>query len=273
MGVYDSTEDFEYVCIDPSCDIQQQVIGFEDCLLLDKITDWIDSAPTVIESVRKLNNPQVCSVDSQLACNDEGAGTDRWDLQQAFITAGVDVPVMNLIESDQQDIPSLQYPQILKTRLACGTVASHHMAVVSTMEELQTFRQDHAEDAVCAQDFVPHGGIIYKVFAIGSEEVRVDIRPSLGDDAIGKKFDSQNMKEVVVKETPSTDSANINMEKVKDIAGRVDKKLGLGLFGLDIIIGSNDRKYYVVDVNYYPTFKGVNGLSELMRDLLLKKMN
>ncbi|EER01644.1 conserved hypothetical protein [Perkinsus marinus ATCC 50983] len=262
MGVYDSTDQCEFVCIDPTCDIPTQVAGFETTTILHKITDWAESNPEVIEAARELTNPTPCSVDSQLAC------TDRWDLQQAFIAAGVNVPRMYLIEPSANEMPRLNYPQILKTRVACGTVASHHMAVVSSAKELEEFRREHREDAVCAQDFIPHGGIIYKVFVIGGE-VRLDIRPSLGDDAVGKSFDSQNMKGIVVQQKPSVDPSGVDINKVKDIALKVDGKLGLGLFGLDLIVGSRDQKYYVVDVNYFPTFKGVDGLPKLIRQLLL----
>lgn len=36
------------------------------------------------------------------------SGTDRWDLQQAFIAAGVNVPRMYLIEPSANEIPRLK---------------------------------------------------------------------------------------------------------------------------------------------------------------------
>jgi glutathione synthase/RimK-type ligase-like ATP-grasp enzyme len=55
-------------------------------------------------------------------------------------------------------------------------------------------------------------------------------------------------------------------DEVKQMANTVGRVCGLSLFGLDII--ESDRGPYVVDVNYFPGYKGVPDVAPLIADAI-----
>jgi ribosomal protein S6--L-glutamate ligase len=55
-------------------------------------------------------------------------------------------------------------------------------------------------------------------------------------------------------------------EEVRKISQRVGEVCGLGLYGLDII--ESDRGPYVVDVNYFPGYKGVPNAAGMIADYI-----
>jgi ribosomal protein S6--L-glutamate ligase len=55
-------------------------------------------------------------------------------------------------------------------------------------------------------------------------------------------------------------------EEVRDLALRCGRACGLGLYGLDII--ESPRGPFVVDVNYFPGYKGVPGAGPLIADYI-----
>jgi ribosomal protein S6--L-glutamate ligase len=55
-------------------------------------------------------------------------------------------------------------------------------------------------------------------------------------------------------------------DEVREIALRCGKACGLGLYGLDII--ESERGPYVVDVNYFPGYKGVPNAAPLIADYI-----
>jgi ribosomal protein S6--L-glutamate ligase len=55
-------------------------------------------------------------------------------------------------------------------------------------------------------------------------------------------------------------------DEVRRISQRVGEVCGLGLYGLDII--ESDRGPYVVDVNYFPGYKGVPNAAGMIADYI-----
>ena len=56
--------------------------------------------------------------------------------------------------------------------------------------------------------------------------------------------------------------------EVKEIALRCGKVFDLGLYGLDVIIGANGP--YVIDVNYFPSYKGIPNVAALLANHILE---
>ena len=51
----------------------------------------------------------------------------------------------------------------------------------------------------------------------------------------------------------------------------VGKKLGLRLFGFDLLVCSRTNKMYIVDVNYFPSYSGVEGFNKML-SLFIRKV-
>ena len=49
------------------------------------------------------------------------------------------------------------------------------------------------------------------------------------------------------------------------------QKLGLRLFGFDLLVCARTDKMYIVDVNYFPSYSGVEGFNKML-SLLIRKV-
>jgi hypothetical protein len=220
-------------------------------------------------------------------------------------------------EHIEQQLAHLEFPVILKRRLACGTKASHEMVIVHDMSGIHAAlsevfsvpsnevevdktstredvleggvhhggvkvrtarspcagqplcRQFNADDVV-AQEFIPdHGGIVFKVYAVG-DRVEVNPRSSITDSYYPRRpastmaqslqpryyrFDSQNITKAHVRTTesacPPTPPANLTSCIVRALSAELD----LTLLGIDLVFDVQRAIYAVVDVNYFPGYK------------------
>jgi inositol-1,3,4-trisphosphate 5/6-kinase/inositol-tetrakisphosphate 1-kinase len=47
--------------------------------------------------------------------------------------------------------------------------------------------------------------------------------------------------------------AILNIDVLKDMTHLLQERLGLTFFGFDVLLESNTNRYYIVDVNYFPS--------------------
>jgi ribosomal protein S6--L-glutamate ligase len=100
-------------------------------------------------------------------------------------------------------------------------------------------------EPVIVQDFVPGPGEDLKVYVVGDHVAAVRKPFSAGSFAVAGR--------------PCRVSA-----EVRALALRVGRAFGLGLFGLDVIEGADGP--VVVDLNYFPGYKGVPDVAPLVAD-------
>lgn len=199
----------------------------------------------------------------------------------------------------------LKFPIILKRRLACGTKASHEMVIAYDMVgalaacknvfgavdmdvDSRLYEDDldshNLSSDVIAQEFVPnHGGVIFKVYAIGKNIV-VRARSSVKHSVNGPEggyyyFDSQRLNRVdhfafdnVTGCSKATEAIMPSRPLVEDIVERLRDELGLSLIGIDVIYDIASRKYSVVDINYFPGYKGVSKAYEWVLDHICQRV-
>ena len=122
--------------------------------------------------------------------------------------------------------------------------------IVFTPKDLEKVIQQEA--TVFVQDYVESNSEDLKVYVIG-EEVFATRKPFSSDS-----FTKAGQLSPVSKE-------------VRDIALRCGKVFGLGLYGLDIIESSCGP--VVVDVNYFPGYKGIPTAASLLADYIEKYAN
>ncbi|CDF32853.1 unnamed protein product [Chondrus crispus] len=195
---------------------------------------------------------------------------------------------------------NLNFPIILKRRLACGSQASHEMVIADDIESAisaihDVFRPgpvgvengkpvgnrflkglarpaNHFGFDVIAQEFIAdHGGILFKIYAVGKRLV-VQPRPGVVRNLKGPSgsyyyFDSQQLGRVTGLGRHEFDAntgrcigtkAIMPSEKLAgEIVAALSKELGLSLIGVDLVYDVGQKKYYVVDINYFPGYKGI----------------
>uniref|UniRef100_A0A7N2N5Y1 Inositol-tetrakisphosphate 1-kinase n=1 Tax=Quercus lobata TaxID=97700 RepID=A0A7N2N5Y1_QUELO len=186
------------------------------------------------------------------------------DLNLSDSYGKVGVPRQLVIKKDASSIPDavtksgLILPLVAKPLIADGSAKSHELSLAFDQKSLQKL-----EPPLVLQEFVNHGGVLFKVYIVG-ETIKVVRRFSLPDDVCKREL-SKNAGVYHVPRVScaaaSADDANLDPRVaelpprplLEKLAKELRHRLGLRLFNLDIIRehGSRDR-FYVIDINYFP---------------------
>ena len=208
----------------------------------------------------------------------------------------VKVPKMYFINSKDEDlsrVDSKSFPLVCKTVAACGKSETHHMAIVFNQDQFEKVVRGENTDSkfnvatpLVAQQFINHDSTLYKVYVIG-ERVFYQIKPSLKNFDLEAEqsiisFDSQKPFESAVSDSTITESklqevdySKLNQEgfdkMFKQVSDQLRKALNVSLFGFDLVRDTNSKAYHVVDVNYFPSYKGVS--REILFDYLIEHLS
>ncbi|KAI3902987.1 hypothetical protein MKW92_024214 [Papaver armeniacum] len=179
----------------------------------------------------------------------------------------------------------LKFPVIAKPLVADGSALSHKMSLVYNRDGL-----DKLDTPVVLQEFVNHGGVIFKVYVVG-DYVKCVKRKSLPDiseeELVGKDLEeSCVMFSQISNKTSQEGSGGMRIEDavlppdslVTDIARGLGHAMGLHLFNFDVIrdfrIGNH---YVVIDINYFPGYEKMpcyeSVLTDFFCDLSQRKQN
>ncbi|MGH2499309.1 MAG: ATP-grasp domain-containing protein, partial [Candidatus Limnocylindria bacterium] len=171
------------------------------------------------------------------------ATQDKLVASRRLRAAGVPVP-RSWATGDPEVLRSLVEigPLILKPHRGHRGVG---VRVVRDARELSALPR--ADGVVLAQDYVPGPGEDLKVYVIGNEVF-----------AVRKPFSPTSFA------VPGR-RCEVDPE-VRDIALACGRALGLGLYGLDVI--ESPQGPVVVDVNYFPGYKGLEGVAPLVADYI-----
>ncbi|XVE70270.1 hypothetical protein DITRI_Ditri10aG0059000 [Diplodiscus trichospermus] len=161
-----------------------------------------------------------------------------------------------------------------KPLVADGSAKSHELSLAYDQYSLQKL-----ESPLVLQEFVNHGGVLFKVYVVG-EAIKVVRRFSLPN--VTKRELSEN---VGVFQFPrvscaaaSADDADLDPSVaelpprplLERLAKGLRRRLGLRLFNLDIIREHGIRDhFYVIDINYFPGYGKMPGYEYIFTDFLL----
>lgn len=195
----------------------------------------------------------------------------------------VSIPEQVVVEdskllSDLSAFEDLKFPVIAKPLLANASSGSHKMSLVFNNNGLKEL-----EAPVILQQFVNHGGVIFKVYVAG-KYVKCVLRNSLPDISDEKlKINSENLMPF------SQISNNLCPAGGKNIIGEVDmpamsfveqvgqglrQALNLNLFNFDLIRDSEDKDgYFIIDINYFPGYEKLPSyeyfLTDFFKDMMI----
>ena len=122
--------------------------------------------------------------------------------------------------------------------------------IVRTVSELEAIPEP--ETPVIIQEYIPGTGEDLKVYVVGENVF-----------AVRKTFSSSSFTEFG---RPCPVSP-----EVREMAQRVGRALGLGLYGLDVI--ESPKGPVVVDVNYFPGYKGVPDIAPVIAQYIEEYAN
>ncbi|XP_058218286.1 inositol-tetrakisphosphate 1-kinase 3-like isoform X2 [Rhododendron vialii] len=200
------------------------------------------------------------------------------NLSDAYGTVGV--PRQLVIKKDPASIPDavnkagLRLPLVAKPLVVDGSAKSHELSLAYDQYSLRIL-----EPPLVLQEFVNHGGVLFKVYVVG-EAIKVVRRFSLPD--VSKRELSTNAGVFrfprVSCAAASADDADLDpgigelppRPLLERLAKELRRRLGLRLFNLDIIRehGTRDR-FYVIDINYFPGYGKMPEYEHIFTDFLL----
>ncbi|OIT28116.1 PREDICTED: inositol-tetrakisphosphate 1-kinase 1-like [Nicotiana attenuata] len=175
---------------------------------------------------------------------------------QIFIQENSDSPLDHITRQ------GLDFPIIAKPLIANGTADSHQMYLVLKPEGLEELKPP-----IVLQEFVNHGGVIFKVYVAG-EHVKCVKRRSLPDISEEKLGTLENLiafsqiSNLTAQDQNDDSFAEVieNAEMpplgfVTDVANQLRDAMKLHLFNFDMIRDTRaGNRYLVIDINYFPGY-------------------
>ncbi|KAL0400452.1 UNVERIFIED_CONTAM: Inositol-tetrakisphosphate 1-kinase [Sesamum latifolium] len=173
----------------------------------------------------------------------------------------------------------INFPLIAKPLIADGTAGSHQMSLVFNEDGLRALNLD---PPFVLQEFVNHGGVIFKVYVAG-QHIQCVKRKSLPDISEDKLGVSQNLlpfsqiSNVTAQEQSDQSVAKL-MEAaelppstfVNEVATQLRQALNLNLFNFDMIRDSKvGGRYLVIDINYFPGYAKMPCYETILTDFFL----
>ncbi|KAJ8308202.1 hypothetical protein KUTeg_013076 [Tegillarca granosa] len=167
---------------------------------------------------------------------------------------------------------------VCKPIVAHGTNLSHEMSILFCEKNLVD-----VQPPCVAQTFINHNALLYKVYVIGDKQMIVE-RPSLKNFYAGDQetinFNSSDVSKPnctnFLTELDSEDRGRVpikpDVKLLEKLAQLIREECKMELFGFDVIIDCDTKKYAVIDVNAFPGYEGVDNFIELLRDHIKLKI-
>ncbi|XP_051182320.1 inositol-tetrakisphosphate 1-kinase 2 isoform X5 [Lolium perenne] len=188
-------------------------------------------------------------------------------------------PRQLVIMKDPSSIPTavamagLTLPLVAKPLVVDGTSKSHELSLAYDEASLSML-----DPPLVLQEFVNHGGILFKVYIIG-EAIQVVRRFSVPDVNTYDLLNNVGIYRLprVSCAAASADHADLDPRiaelpprpLLEKLSRELRSRLGLRLFNVDMIreLGANDR-YYIIDINYFPGYGKMPGYEHIFTDFL-----
>ncbi|ONH92052.1 hypothetical protein PRUPE_8G151200 [Prunus persica] len=202
------------------------------------------------------------------------------DLNLSDCHGRVVVPKQLIVTKDPLSIPNevdkagLKLPLVAKPLLVDGSAKSHELFLAYDQCSLSEL-----EPPLVLQEFVNHGGVLFKVYIVG-EAIKVVRRFSLPNIS---KRELEKLAGVfrfprVSCAAASADDADLDPSiaelperpLLENLARQLRQRLGLRLFNVDMIRehGTKDV-FYVIDINYFPGYGKMPDYEHIFTDFLL----
>ncbi|KAI7899899.1 inositol-tetrakisphosphate 1-kinase [Cokeromyces recurvatus] len=191
-----------------------------------------------------------------------------------------------------KDTAEINFPVMCKRRTACSSTEAHQMTLIPSKQGMAKLEMFVKNDSVMLQEFIQHDGVIVKVY-VADGQITASTRPSFKNlDKTGDvvHFDSQTLPKSFETEIELSDELDkvflrsdpnnvhgykesiLDNNRLQKIADSLQLQLGLTFFGFDVLLESQTNHYYVVDVNYFPSFKDVDNFHSMFVDILEKRL-
>ncbi|GMH09123.1 hypothetical protein Nepgr_010963 [Nepenthes gracilis] len=173
----------------------------------------------------------------------------------------------------------LRFPVIAKPLVADGSAISHEMWLVFNIEGFRKIKPP-----IILQEFVNHGGVIFKIYVAGDYVKCVQRRslPDISNEKLGDLGDVMSFSQIsnltsqqLRSESEGYDNCSyLNIESaeeaempphcfIMDVARGLQWAMKLHLFNFDLIRDARNR-YLVIDINYFPGYAKMPGFETIL---------
>jgi inositol-1,3,4-trisphosphate 5/6-kinase/inositol-tetrakisphosphate 1-kinase len=180
--------------------------------------------------------------------------------------------------SNAKAIACLTFPVIAKPLVADGSAKSHAMFLIFNIEGLAKLKPP-----MVLQEFVNHGGVIFKVYVAGEyiKCVRRISLPDVHEDQIESMEGPVSFSQISNMAAASGQSGALvdeNLSKaelppasfIADMANGLREALGLRLFNFDVIRDTKvGNHYHIIDINYFPGYAKMPAYENVLTDFFL----
>ncbi|KAF5774634.1 putative inositol-pentakisphosphate 2-kinase [Helianthus annuus] len=178
---------------------------------------------------------------------------------------------------------SLKFPVIAKPLVADGSAKSHKMLLIFSSEGFEKLKTP-----TVLQEFVNHGGVIFKVYVVGKyvkcvkrkslpdidDEKLESLRGSLSFSQVSNLTSDERNDDKYYKMMDSEDAAMPPMNLISNIARGLRKAMKLHLFNFDVIRDTKvGNRYLVIDINYFPGYAKMPGYESVLTDFFWDILN
>lgn len=194
--------------------------------------------------------------------------------QQAVINADDDAHESFLNMSEK-----LNFPVIAKPLLANSSDNAHEMSLVYSSHGLKKVKPP-----VVLQEFVNHGGVLFKVYVAGNH-VKCVKRKSLPDIHVSDAAKFEGQGDIMSFSQISSSAAGDDDTHIKEVempspafvhslAQGLREASKLHLFNFDMIKDAREgNKYLIIDINYFPGYAKVPGFENMLTDFFCDIIN
>lgn len=261
-------------------------------LIIQKITDYMAAATEgdkeAIKTIKKVemyikDHPEIIIIDPMESIHKLFDRTTSYQIMKEceILEEGVRVFVPNFVQFDELDYKQnlmriekagVLFPMICKTVIGHGSGFCHEMALIFNKEGLQDLTQ-----APCVvQQFVNHDAVLFKVFVAGDKHYIVE-RPSIknfyktttkemktiffSSHDVSKPDSGSYLSELDNDDSDSKSSTGLDENLVLKLVRKLQPKLNLTMFGIDIVVEKGTGHHVVIDINYFPGYEGAPSFS------------
>ncbi|KAF8412796.1 hypothetical protein HHK36_000766 [Tetracentron sinense] len=177
---------------------------------------------------------------------------------------------------DPSSMEGLKFPMIAKPLVADGSAKSHKMSLVFNHDGMNKLRPP-----IVLQEFVNHGGLIFKVYVVGKyvKCVKRKSLPDVSEEKLNSLEGSLSFSQVSNLTTQERINDNyyemMHLEEaempplsfITDIARGLQQAMRLHLFNFDVIRDARMlNHYYVIDINYFPGYAKMPSYETVLTD-------
>jgi inositol-1,3,4-trisphosphate 5/6-kinase/inositol-tetrakisphosphate 1-kinase len=159
-----------------------------------------------------------------------------------------------------------------KPLVADGSATSHAMFLLFNTRGLNKLKPP-----MVLQEFVNHGGVIFKVYVVGKyiKCVRRKSLPDIHEDQVSTEeplpfSQISNMVSGAIMDENVAKAELPPANFIADVANGLREALGLRLFNFDVIKDSKvGTHFHVIDINYFPGYAKMPAYETVLTDFLL----